>query len=121
MRRGPGKIFPVTLKQLLSRPATVAYPAGAEKQFPAVRGMITFNAELCIGCTACVRDCPSKAIEIEKIADEPKQFNAIINKARCVFCGQCVDSCPKDALKHTPNFELAALSRDGLISDTWEW
>ena len=113
----PGKILPVALKQLTSKPATVMYPAGEVKQFPEVRGMIAFNAELCIGCTACVRDCPSKAITIDKIAD--KQFKATINKARCVFCGQCVDSCPKDALKHTPDFELAVLSRDGLICDSW--
>ena len=112
MKQGPGKILPVALNQLVSKPATVAYPAGDKNQFPEVRGKIVFSAELCVGCTACVRDCPSHAIQIEKVAD--KEFKAIIDMAECIFCAQCVDSCPKNALSYTPEFELAALDRDSL-------
>jgi formate hydrogenlyase subunit 6/NADH:ubiquinone oxidoreductase subunit I len=86
----------------------VSYPAG-ENQFPAIRGRIVFEPEKCVGCTACVRDCPTAAIEIEKLPE--KRYAAIISNDRCIYCAQCVDGCPKDALHYTPEFELAALSR----------
>lgn len=109
----PGKIMPYTLKLLFSKPATVAYPAGGEHQFPAIRGRIVFEADKCVGCTACMRDCPTSAIEIEKLVDRlpEKKFAAIISNDRCIYCAQCVDSCNKDALHFTHDFELAALSR----------
>ena len=110
----PAKILPLVLRQLFSQPATVSYPAG-EKQFPDVRGKVYHDPELCIGCTACMRDCPAKAIEIIKVATEPvKRFEATIYLDRCVFCGQCVNGCPKRALRHSPEFELAVLNRDAL-------
>ena len=108
----PGKIMSTALKLLFTKPATVSYPAGEEKQFPAVRGRIIFIPENCIGCTACVRDCPTKAIEIEKLPE--KQFACVISNDRCIYCGQCVDSCPKEALEITPDFELAGFSRDSM-------
>jgi len=111
----PGKILPVTLRQLVSKPATVRYPAGPEKQFPNLRAKITFDAELCVGCNACVRDCPTDAIEILTVGE--KQYKAILKTDSCVFCSQCVDSCPKDALHYTPTFELATLNRESLRAD----
>jgi formate hydrogenlyase subunit 6/NADH:ubiquinone oxidoreductase subunit I len=107
----PGKIIPLALKLFSSKPATVSYPAG-ERQFPDIRAKIVFDQELCIGCTSCVRDCPTGAIEIIKLED--KQYKAVMHIDRCVFCGQCVDSCPKDALHLTPEFELAGLTRDNM-------
>jgi formate hydrogenlyase subunit 6/NADH:ubiquinone oxidoreductase subunit I len=56
-----------------------------------------------------MRDCPSMAIEIEKIAE--KKFKALMYLDRCIYCGQCVDSCPKDALHTTKEFELAGFDR----------
>lgn len=116
----PGKIIPATLKNLFSKPATVSYPAplaAGEKPLPATRGKVVHNPELCIGCNACMRDCPAFAITIIKVGD--KQFKAIIKQDDCVYCGQCVDSCPKEgALVSTNDFELAALSKEALWTDS---
>ena len=117
--KGPGKILPVALKNFVSKVATVSYPAAPAdggKQFPDMRGKIVHNPELCVGCTACVRDCTSNAIEIIKVAD--KQFKAIIYMDRCVFCRQCVDTCPKDAQLETKEFELAAFDKAALAVDS---
>ena len=110
----PGKIIPLTLKQLVSKPSTVTYPAGAVRQFPDIRGKIIHNHQACIGCTACIRDCPSKAIEIVRISETERKFQAFIRTDSCTFCSQCVDGCPKSALKFTADFELATLSRDAM-------
>ena len=104
--------MPLTLKLLVSKPATVAYPAGDGNEFPALRGRIVFDPAKCIGCGACMRDCPTAAIEIEKLPE--KKFAAIISNDKCIYCAQCVDSCPKDALQYTPEFELAALTKDAM-------
>ena len=45
------------------------------------------SAETCIGCGACLRLCPAKAIE-----GEPKRLHRI-DPARCTRCGLCVEAC----------------------------
>jgi len=115
MSKRTGKILPVTLHQLVSHPATVAYPAGDKSEFPESRGKIVFDAATCVGCTACMRDCPTGAITIEKVAD--KQFKAFIDMDVCIFCSQCVTGCPKKSLHYTPEFELAVLDRKSLKTE----
>ncbi|MCR5845332.1 MAG: NADH-quinone oxidoreductase subunit NuoF [bacterium] len=47
----------------------------------------TINPEICIGCTACVRNCPVFAIVGE--AKSPH----IIDQLKCIHCGACIDTC----------------------------
>ncbi|MCL2479600.1 MAG: 4Fe-4S binding protein [Treponema sp.] len=114
MRR-TGKILPDALRSLLRKPATVSYPQRRDDVFTNVRGKLLFDEEKCIGCKLCMRDCPAKAIEIEKVAE--KKFKAVLHADRCIYCGQCVDSCHKDALRCTTDFELAQLDRKNLKVD----
>jgi formate hydrogenlyase subunit 6/NADH:ubiquinone oxidoreductase subunit I len=111
-----GKFLPKALANLFSKPATVAYPAKKETMFEDFRGLIAYNAEECIGCMSCSRDCPTGAIEIVKVED--KIYKAVFHVDRCVFCGQCVEACPREgALWYTSEFELASLSRESMTYD----
>ena len=110
----PGKMIKEVLGSLFKKPATTEYPFHKKTlDVPArFRGKLKFYPQNCIGCKMCMRDCPSNAIVIRKVAD--KVFEADIDLGRCIYCAQCVDSCPKKALEATSEFELAAIDRDKL-------
>ncbi|KPJ83994.1 MAG: hypothetical protein AMS17_16820, partial [Spirochaetes bacterium DG_61] len=51
--------------------------------------LITFSisADNCVGCGACLRNCPTGAVSGEK-----KQVHTI-DQEKCIKCGICQDSC----------------------------
>lgn len=51
---------------------------------------VRLAADRCIGCTHCVRECPTEAIRV-------RYGKAWINPLRCVDCGECIRVCPTDA------------------------
>jgi nitroreductase/NAD-dependent dihydropyrimidine dehydrogenase PreA subunit len=54
--------------------------------------MMKVDAEKCIGCGQCIKDCfPKKNIEII-------DGKAKINNATCIKCGHCIAICPKNAI-----------------------
>jgi len=110
----PGKMLKQVLQTIFKKPVTLKYPLEKEESpMPdRFRGKLVFYPEKCIGCKFCMKDCPSNAIEIVKVAD--KVFEAHIDLGKCIYCAQCVDSCPKKALEATKEFELANLDREKL-------
>jgi formate hydrogenlyase subunit 6/NADH:ubiquinone oxidoreductase subunit I len=108
----PGKMLKETVRHVLKKPATVRYPYVKVEMPAKFRGKIKFDSEKCIGCKACVRDCPADAIHIDKVGD--KRFDCRFDLDKCIYCAQCVDSCPKKALSVTTEFELAQLDRHKL-------
>jgi formate hydrogenlyase subunit 6/NADH:ubiquinone oxidoreductase subunit I len=100
------------LRAIFMRPATTTYPFTKSPMPEKFRGKIIFHPERCIGCTLCMKDCPSNAIKIKKVGD--KKFVAEIDIGKCIFCAQCVDTCPRKALESTAEFELANLDRNKL-------
>lgn len=112
MSRRPGVMLGEVLRHSVRRPATEQYPFVKADLPPGTRARLQFHAERCIGCKLCMKDCPARAIEITKVGN--KRFECHIWLGRCIFCAQCVDSCPKDALEATADFELAALTPEGL-------
>lgn len=53
---------------------------------------VTLDKNLCMGCTNCLKQCPTQAIRIQK-------GKAKILKERCIDCGECIRVCPYHAKK----------------------
>jgi ferredoxin len=51
------------------------------------------NVEMCVGCGACVPECPVGAITV-------KGDTAVIDENKCVRCGRCHDVCSAEAVRH---------------------
>ena len=47
---------------------------------------VTLKEEKCVGCTNCVKRCPTEAIRI-------RDGKAFIAKERCIDCGECIRIC----------------------------
>jgi len=52
------------------------------------------DAEVCIGCSICVRKCPVGAISM-------KNSKAVIDMGKCINCGICASACPVKAIHKT--------------------
>ncbi|WP_406660179.1 4Fe-4S binding protein [Methanolobus sp. ZRKC3] len=50
------------------------------------------KADECVGCGACIDECPSEAITLN--ADNI----AVVDADECIDCAACVDVCPTDAI-----------------------
>lgn len=48
--------------------------------------------EKCVGCTACIDQCPVSALEM-------KNDKAVVDEGACVDCGACVGACPSEAIE----------------------
>lgn len=57
--------------------------------------LFKIKEDACIGCYACVRVCPVKAIEVKAEENVAK-----ILPNRCVGCGSCLNICPVDAINY---------------------
>ena len=59
---------------------------------------INIDAEKCIGCSICVKECPFEAVTMGTGANG-KKLPDIGNG--CTECGRCVEACPKGAITRT--------------------
>jgi len=59
---------------------------------PGMSAAYEINQEACIGCTACVRVCPTGAISGER--KKPH----VIQPEVCISCGICAGKCPVKAI-----------------------
>jgi iron only hydrogenase large subunit-like protein len=55
---------------------------------------VHLNEELCMGCTNCIKRCPTQAIRV-------RNGKAVIKKEFCVDCGECIRICPHHAKEAT--------------------
>lgn len=52
---------------------------------------LTISHERCIGCTHCMKECPTGAIRV-------REGKAYLFANRCIDCGECMRVCPSDAI-----------------------
>lgn len=89
-------LLPNILSALFRSPETRDFP-NKRSPFPSrYRGRVSIHAENCIGCSLCVRDCPSEALQMEK--ESKDKFKLVHFRDRCTYCGQCELSCRYDAI-----------------------
>jgi len=53
---------------------------------------VYLDSSLCVGCTTCIKRCPTQAIRV-------REGKAQITEDRCIDCGECIRTCPKGAKK----------------------
>ncbi len=97
--RLPPLLQPRVLKQALraifSRPYTTDYPNVPYQPPPGFRGRVRFNADACIGCTACAQVCPPKCIDVLDDTDPDHPTRTLVQHVdACIWCGQCERYCP---------------------------
>lgn len=51
---------------------------------------VTLDKERCLGCTNCIKRCPTEAIRV-------REGKAKIINERCIDCGECIRICPQHA------------------------
>lgn len=52
---------------------------------------VRIDRRKCVGCTNCIKTCPTEAIRVQK-------GKAMILDDRCIDCGNCLTACPHDAM-----------------------
>ena len=48
------------------------------------------NKEECVGCGACVEECPVECISLNDVAK--------VDEDECIECGACVEVCPVECI-----------------------
>lgn len=110
----------LTLKEFISPPATIHYPAQVIPFSPRYRAvhslqrLLESGNERCIGCGLCEKICTSNCIRIitHRGEDNRKKITSYsINLGRCIFCGLCAEVCPELAIVMGQRFENASEAR----------
>lgn len=100
------------VESLFKRSATQRYPLVKVPTPERYRGELHFNPKTCSGCSICVKDCPSRAIELTILDRAAKRYVLKYDKARCIYCGQCVVNCKLKCLElSSADWEHATLEK----------
>jgi formate hydrogenlyase subunit 6/NADH:ubiquinone oxidoreductase subunit I len=108
-----GTMLTDVLKSFFAKSATQLYPAERIEPPKRYRGALDYDPKLCTGCSLCVKDCPSNAIELVIIDRAAKRYVLKYHMDRCVYCGQCVVNCKVKCMGMTrEDWEHAKLKKD---------
>lgn len=78
--------------------------------------IIIVKPEKCVGCNACVRNCPAPEANITKLLEDGR-FVTTVNPDRCITCGECVRTCNHGARDFIDDTEacISNLSKQKMI------
>jgi formate hydrogenlyase subunit 6/NADH:ubiquinone oxidoreductase subunit I len=106
-------MFGDVMQSLVQKPVTLRYPFERLPAPAALRGPLAWDVAKCTGCSLCVKDCPSRALELIVVDKAAKRYVMLYHEDRCTYCAQCLQSCRFDALQlSSEHWELAALNKD---------
>lgn len=69
-----------------------------------MKEIIVVNPEKCVGCNACVRNCPAQEANITTMREDGT-FVTTVNPEKCICCGECVRSCMHGARDYNDDTE----------------
>jgi len=102
-----------TLFGLMRGQATTRWPKKGNDGQDGLLGMPRYQPELCDkGCTQCAEVCPSRAIQIDALAESPA---LTIDYGRCVVCQLCVEACPTKAMEASQDWAFGVSNRADLL------
>jgi hydrogenase-4 component H len=79
------------------------------------KGKPQYDEKKCIGCGACAKVCPSRAIEVIDDTETGKRKLALRYDI-CIFCGQCQAYCTtKEGITLSNEYDLATLDRSDTV------
>lgn len=107
-----GSMFKDVIRSFFTKNATQLYPVERIPPPDRYRGILSYDASVCTGCTLCVKDCPSNAIELIIIDRAARRYVMKYRMDRCIYCGQCVVNCkPKGIGMSNREWEHATLEK----------
>jgi NADH-quinone oxidoreductase subunit I len=118
-----------TLVNFFRKPVTVEFPAVIRPRPERYRTSFALlhdehGEELCIGCLACERICPSSVIAIKqapkresKVTGKKRGFaeDFVLDAGACIFCELCVQVCPEDAIVMLHAADAPVFAREDLV------
>ena len=105
-------MFKDVFESFFKKSSTQLYPFLKKSPPERFRGDLYYNPSACTGCCLCVKDCPSKAIELITLDRAAKKFVLKYSMDHCIRCGQCVVNCRFKCLgMSNEDWENAALNR----------
>lgn len=108
-----GTMFKDIVESTFTKSATQLYPGEKISPPDRYRGELIFDPKACTGCSLCVKDCPSNAIELTILDRAAKRYVMKYQKDRCVYCGQCVINCKFKCISMShEDWEHAVLSKE---------
>jgi formate hydrogenlyase subunit 6/NADH:ubiquinone oxidoreductase subunit I len=111
-----GTMFQDIIESFFKKSATQLYPVERIAPPQRYRGVLSYNPSACTGCSLCVRDCPSDAIELIILDRAAKRYVVKYHMDRCIYCGQCVVNCKfKCIAMSNEDWEHASLNKDFLV------
>jgi len=68
-------------------------------------GKAQINAEACVGCKACLKECANSALSFDDLNKK-----TVVNEDNCVGCGRCLGACNFDAIHFAFDAAVAMLN-----------